>query len=112
MDACRGIGIMVRYERNFKIHLLAFLLVITLGAVLQITSFEWVLIVLVCILVLTLEAINTALEKLCNEITLERKESIRHIKDVAAGAVLIAAAGALIIAAIIFYPYLVAKTSK
>lgn len=55
---------------------------------------------------MALEGMNSALEQLCNEVSSERKESIRNIKDIAAGAVLISAIGALAIAVFIFYPYL------
>ena len=57
-------------------------------------------------MVLSLEAMNSAIEQVCNEITTERKESIRIIKDMAAGAVLISAIIAIVIAGLIFSKYL------
>ena len=61
----------------------------------------------VCI-VLALEGLNTAIEKLCDEVTTKRKKSIMIIKDVAAGAVLIAAIGAAIVGVLIFWKYITA----
>jgi len=105
-DAFNGIGILIRSERNFQIHVVAFILVIFAGFYFDITSKEFILLLLVSALVFALEGINTAIEKLCNEVTEERKESIRIIKDVSAGAVLIAAIFALIIGVMIFFPYI------
>jgi diacylglycerol kinase (ATP) len=59
-------------------------------------------------MVLGFEGLNSALEKLCDEVTLERKETIRNIKDIAAGAVLVCAIIAVIIAGLIFGNRLIA----
>ncbi len=52
------------------------------------------------------EALNTAVELLCDVVCVERNEGIRRVKDLAAGAVLLAAAGAVAIGVIIFWPHL------
>ncbi|MCJ8289832.1 MAG: diacylglycerol kinase family protein [Crocinitomicaceae bacterium] len=105
-DAFNGIGILIRSERNFQIHLAAFVLAIGAGFYFNIQLKEFGTLLLVSALVFSLEAINTAIEKLCDEVSEERKESIRVIKDVSAGAVLIAAIFSIIIGIIIFLPYL------
>ena len=105
-DAFNGIGILIRTERNFQIHLVAFVLAIGAGFYYDIRLKEFGAILLISALVFSLEAINTAIEKLCNEVTEERKESIRVIKDISAGAVLIAAIFAVIIGVMIFWPYI------
>lgn len=104
-DAFRGIGKMITHDRNFKWHLLALIITVSAGIYFSITRGEWLTIILTSVIVLSLEAINTAIEQLCDEVTLERKESIRNIKDIAAGAVLIAAIGALVVAGVVFGPY-------
>ena len=105
-DAFNGLGILIRSERNFQIHLVAFTIAIGAGFFFEISKSEFVIILLVSALVFALEGINTAIEKLCDEVTEERKESIRKIKDVAAGAVLIASILAATIGIIIFLPYI------
>ncbi len=105
--AFAGIWQMLLYERNFKVHVLALLAVISAGLYFHITTQEWINILLVSALVLSLEAINTAIEKLCDMHTKEIHPQIKLIKDVAAGAVLIAAIFALVIAFLIFTKYLV-----
>jgi len=57
-------------------------------------------------LVLSIEGLNTAVEKIADFIHPDYHESIGFIKDIAAGAVFFAAMTALIIAAIIYIPYL------
>lgn len=105
-DAFKGIGILIRSERNFQIHLVAFCLAIGAAFYLNIASHEYVAILLVSGLVFGLEGINTAIEKLCDEVTEDRKETIRIIKDISAGAVLISALVALAIGVAIFLPYI------
>ena len=105
-DAFRGIFLLVKSERNFQIHTVALIAVSIAGVYFGIESYEWVIIVLTSAVVMSLEGVNTALEKLCDEVTTERKESIRTIKDIAAGAVLIASIAAVIIAGFIFYKYI------
>jgi diacylglycerol kinase len=59
-------------------------------------------------LVLALEAVNSAIEYLADKISPEQDPLIGKAKDIAAGAVLIAAIGAAIIGSLIFIPKLIA----
>lgn len=104
--AFAGIWQMLLHERNFKVHVLALLVVILAGFYFHITAQEWINILLVSALVLSLEAINTAIEKLCDLYTTETHPQIKIIKDIAAGAVLISAIFALVIAIVIFKKYI------
>lgn len=101
--AARGIWLLLKSERNFQVHCLALVLVIGAGIWLRIQPWEWVAVLTISAVVMGLEGVNTALEKLSNEITEERKESIRNIKDIAAGAVFIAALFAVVIAGFVFW---------
>ncbi len=103
--AFRGIFLLIKSERNFQIHLFALALVISAGFYFDIKKKEWIAILLISALVLSMEAMNSALEKMCNEITTERRESIRNIKDIAAGAVLISVIIAVIVGVKIFWKY-------
>jgi diacylglycerol kinase (ATP) len=55
--------------------------------------------------VLSLEGINTSIERLCDEIEPNLNSKIRIIKDVSAGAVLISSIISAIIGMVIFFPY-------
>jgi diacylglycerol kinase (ATP) len=72
----------------------------------RLTPDEWRWIVLAIALVWLAEAFNTAIERLSDAVTLERNENIGYAKDVAAGAVLAAAAFATIIGLTIFLPHI------
>ena len=101
--AFRGLFLLIRNEKNFQIHLCALVVVVGAGFYFDIHRIEWALILLTSALVLGFEGLNSALEKLCDEVTLERKETIRNIKDIAAGAVLVCAIVAVVIAGLIFW---------
>ncbi|MES2798835.1 MAG: diacylglycerol kinase family protein [Bacteroidota bacterium] len=104
--AFEGIVELLRKERNFQIHCFALVVVVGAGFFFSITRLEWVIILLVSALVLALEGVNTAIEKLCDLYSTEQHSQIKKIKDIAAGAVLVAAIFAAIIGGIIFLPKL------
>lgn len=91
-------------ERNFRFHLCAAATVIFFGA--RFYSFgktEWTVLLLTCAVVLSLECVNTALERLCDKVCPERDDLIKKCKDIAAGAVLIAAIFAAAIGVVLFW---------
>lgn len=90
------------------VHLLAAILVILAGFLLNISRLEWIAIIFVITLVIALEIINTAIELLVDWISPEHHPQAGKIKDLAAGAVLIAAIGAAITGVMIFLPKITA----
>ncbi|SFT85666.1 undecaprenol kinase/diacylglycerol kinase (ATP) [Lishizhenia tianjinensis] len=102
----RGIRKMLSTEKNFKIHLFLFLLLVVASLAFNITRLEWCMVLLCSALVFSLEMLNSALEKICDKIEPNQNAEIAWIKDVAAGAVLVAAIFSLVIAALIFIPYI------
>lgn len=102
-NSVRGIIWMLKNERNFQLEILAFLVNLFLMVYLQLSTFDAVIIFLVCFSVLSLEIINTAIEKLCDMVQPEYDVRIKIIKDISAGAVLIAAISA-VIAGFLIYP--------
>ena len=104
--AFKGLSAAVQSELNMKIHLLAVAVVAFAGIYFKITSTEWALVLLCMGLVLSLELINTAIEKLLNKLHPEFDETIGLAKDISASAVLVASVIAVIIGAIVFVPYL------
>ena len=104
--AFRGIWILIRSQRNAQVHCLAIAVVLFFGWLLDINANEWLAVSLISVMVLALEAVNTAIESVVDLVSPEYHPLAGRAKDVAAGAVLIAAIGALIIAAIIVWPRL------
>jgi diacylglycerol kinase len=102
--AWRGIGKVLRHQHNFLIQGAVALLTILAGFIFSVSPTEWIVILTVVALVLSLEAINTAIEHLVDFITKEHDPAAGMIKDIAAGAVLIASFFSVIIGLIIFLP--------
>jgi diacylglycerol kinase len=106
--AWHGIQYCYKTQLNFRIHLWVLLMVIIAASVFKISLIEWLIIIGCSILVMVLELVNTAIEHLCDTITKDFHPAIKIIKDVSAAAVLIAAAGSVVIGAIIFFPKIIA----
>ncbi|MFY0601743.1 MAG: diacylglycerol kinase family protein [Cyclobacteriaceae bacterium] len=102
--AYNGMKIAFSEEPNFKIQIIASLITITSGLFFRISSHEWLAIILSIALVMSLEAINTAIKNIADFIHPEKNIQIKRIKDISAGAVLIGALTALAIGFIIFIP--------
>lgn len=102
--AFRGIRVLCRHERNFRMHLAIAVAVCLLAWWLQFSLLKWTVLLLAIGLVVTAEALNSALEALVDLIQPERHPLAARSKDVAAGAVLIAALISVIIGLLLFVP--------
>jgi len=105
-NALRGIAAILRSQVNFRIHLAVLVLVILAGVFFRITSSDWMVVILAGGLVLTAEGLNTALEFICNAVSMEENPHLRTAKDAAAGGVLLAAIAAASAGLMIFIPHL------
>jgi diacylglycerol kinase len=103
-----GVGIysLFRYENNARIHLLACLAVIIAGFFFQISSREWIAVIIQIALVWSAEAFNTAIEKLADLVSPDYHPVIKVVKDTAAAGVLMLAISAVLVGGIIFVPKL------
>lgn len=99
--AGRGIGRAVVQERNLRIHLCAVCFVVLFGIWQELSATHWAIELLCCALVISLELVNTALEAACDALCPEQNSGIGLAKDAAAGAVLAAAIGSVVIWALI-----------
>jgi diacylglycerol kinase (ATP) len=106
--AINGLGALYR-ETNARIHAVATVLVIALGAALRLTSLEWTLLAIAATMVWVAEALNTALEALSDAAVPEHSPHIAIAKDVAAGAVLLASLGAAAVGLLVFVPHVLAQ---
>lgn len=95
--AGRGVIDLFRYENNAKVHLLVAIVVIVVGSWLQFSVTEWAIILTQIGLVWAAEAVNTAIEKLCDVVSPGHNPTIGTVKDLAAGAVLIVSIVAVIV---------------
>ncbi|MEK7683128.1 MAG: diacylglycerol kinase family protein [Chloroflexota bacterium] len=108
-DAFTGLGHVVRTQRNARIHLAITLLVFVIAAWLRITAQDWAILVLTAALVWTSELINTALEAVVDLASPQEQPLARAAKDLAAGAVLIAALAAIVVGVLLLGPALLRK---
>ena len=95
MFAGRGVWFCIRHERNFRVHMAVAAYVLLLAPYFSLSRGEWAALLAVVALVLAAEAVNTAVEQVVNLASPRRRTRARVAKDVAAGAVLLCAAGAL-----------------
>lgn len=103
--ALDGIIAGLKAERNMLIHFAVMSLVIVFGAILHISTAEWIVCILLFALVMAMELINTAIEAAVDLSTRGAYDpKAKLAKDTAAGAVLVAAIGAAVIGCIIFLP--------
>jgi diacylglycerol kinase (ATP) len=97
--ALRGLVEVTARERNMKIHVLAGIAVGVVGGEVALPYAGRLALLLAVALVISAEMLNSALEALVDLHTRERREEARRVKDAAAGAVLVLAVGAVLLAA-------------
>lgn len=104
--AARGVGYAFTSQRNLKIQLALGAVAVAAGLMVGLSQPEWLAIVLCIMVVATAEIINTAIESVVDLATTEWHPLARAAKDAAAGAVLVASVGSVIVALIVFLPHL------
>lgn len=104
--AFAGLMFVLRSQHNAWLHAVATVLAVALAAVLRITVDEWAVLAIAIMVVWVAEMFNTGLEVLADAVSPQRHPTVKIAKDVAAGAVLASAIGAVIVGAILFVPRL------
>ncbi len=105
VDASRGIFYIFRKEQNFRIQVVMSLFILIAIILLPLRPWETVVLILLAVMVLTMEILNTALENFSDMFKPRVHPYVGVVKDLMAGAVLITAIGALIIGLIILLPH-------
>ncbi len=103
--AGRGLGLFIKTAHNGQIQLIVFIAAIVLGFYFGISRMDWILLIFAGGFVLAAEAFNSAIEIDMNLTSPEYHPAARDTKDVAAGAVLLAAITSAAIGILIFLPY-------
>ncbi|MFD2926005.1 diacylglycerol kinase family protein [Halobacillus naozhouensis] len=104
--ALNGLKEVFLTERNFRIHLIVASMACLLGAYLKISWTEWAVLITMISLVLTMEVINSSIERVLDYLAPEHHPLAGIIKDMAAAAVLITAIGSVFVGICIFFPKL------
>ena len=104
--AARGVWLAAQ-ARNLRIMLGVFLGVIVLATVYDVSATRLAVLLLCGSVVLATEVLNSSIEALADYVQAEYEEDIRTVKDLAAGAVLLAAGLAGVVGVIVFWPYVI-----
>jgi diacylglycerol kinase len=102
--AFEGIRYLIATQRNAKIHVAIGMIAVIAGVMLHISRVEWLALVVMIALVLTLEGVNTAVEALVDLACPHYHPLAKVAKDVGAGMVLLAAIASVVVGLIIFWP--------
>lgn len=105
--ALNGLKTVFLTQHNAWTHACATIVVVVLGLVVGLHPSDWKWLVLTLTIVWFAEVMNTAFEYLCDVVSPEYSDAVRHAKDIAAGAVLMCAFGAIVMGVLIFWPYLI-----
>lgn len=103
--ASDGIRMIIKTERNMKIHLVMTILVILCAVLFKLTPAEKAIVISLCAIVICAELINTAIENTVDISTAVFNMYAKRAKDAAASAVLVISIGAAIAGLVIFVPY-------
>lgn len=102
--AINGIRYAFRYEHNMYIILFAIVVVTSAGFYFQISTVEWLFCIVAIGLVTAIELINSAIEAVCDRVTLKSDSLIKIAKDTASGASLVLSIASACVGLIIFIP--------
>ena len=98
-----GLWFCIKTGRNFRVHTVAAALALYLCYITEQSVTNTAIVSILIAIVLSLECLNTALEQVCDEITLEKREFIKHAKDASAAAVLVCAIVSLAVGIAMFF---------
>jgi diacylglycerol kinase (ATP) len=104
--AARGLSWLIRSQPNARLHAAAAAAAVAAGFFLRIERLEWVAVALAIAAVVAAEAMNSAIEEICDVVSPEFHPGVERAKNVAAGGVLIAALGAVAVGVLVFGPRL------
>ncbi|HOF20570.1 MAG TPA: diacylglycerol kinase family protein [Bacteroidales bacterium] len=105
--AFRGLGSLLKFEHNSRIHLFAAIIVVILGIILKVSVTEWCILILAIGFVFFAELLNSSAEAFSDAVKPGWDEKIMKAKDYASAAVLVAAITSAVIGILIFLPRLI-----
>ena len=104
--AVRGLRAVWRNEQNFRLQSIVAILVLIVAGILPVTRIEFLFLIAACGAVLILELLNTIFEHFTDFFSPRYSDAAHAVKDMMAGAVLLAAIAAIGIGGIVFFPHI------
>lgn len=105
--AFRGLFKTFKEEQNLRVQILSGVVVLFFAWFFMISRSEWIVLILLIGLVLLMETINSAIERVTDMLKPRINTYVKEIKDIMAAAVMLASIIAIVIGLIIFIPYIV-----
>ncbi|HBB37540.1 MAG: Diacylglycerol kinase [Candidatus Magasanikbacteria bacterium GW2011_GWD2_43_18] len=105
--ALRGVWYVYRNEQNFRFQILAAIIVGILAWYFPLNDAERILVLLLIMLILILELVNSAIEKFTDIVKPRLHQHVQIVKDIMAGTVLVASVGSIILGLMIFVPHII-----
>jgi diacylglycerol kinase (ATP) len=102
----RAVVLLWREEYSFRVQVVCAAAVVLLSFLLHISRMQFLVVVLVIGAVFAVEALNTALEELCDHVMPDQHPQIARVKDLGSGASLLIGIAAVVIGLLIFVPAL------
>lgn len=102
--ALRGAWLLISTEASIKVQFGIGIVMTIIGFFCHLSPTEWILQTVIIGIVIAIEGINTAIEKVSDFVHPEQHPKIGLIKDISAGAVFIMALTAIIVGIIIYFP--------
>jgi len=99
-----GIWHTLKTQRNAQIHVTIAAVILAVGLALRLALTEWAILALTMGFVIATEMVNTAVESAMDLVTTDFNPTVKVVKDVAAGAVLIAAITAVVVGLLLLGP--------
>lgn len=103
--ALRGLLDVARAEQSFRIQIFISLLAVCFSLLLPLSTWERILVLLLCSAVMVLEVLNSIMERFADAVQPRLSSMVREVKDMMAGAVFLTALTAGVIGVMIFYPH-------
>lgn len=104
--ALAGVWWGLKYNQNLRFHFAAAIAVIILSIFFHINAFEMGVLGVMILVVIVSEMMNTVIEEMVDLIVQEHRQQAKIAKDVAAGMVLVSAAGSIIVGFLVFGPHI------
>ena len=104
--AIRGLIKIFREEQNLRVQLTAAIFVLFLAWNFGLNRIEWSIILILIVIVILMEVVNSAVERISDVLKPRIDNYVKEIKDIMAAAVMIASILAIIVGIIIFWPHL------
>ncbi len=107
MNSWHGLVYFYKYERSSILHLIAAILMLLGAWMLEMTPMEWLVIVMVLFTTLSVELLNTAIEKVCDLVTKEYNENIKVAKDAGSAATGVLTLVGIVVILIVYVPKII-----